>query len=59
MPHGSWRSQRWGGAAEEKQRRAAQHELAQRHRLELMQDPDPANVAPREEDAVDDEGPAS
>ncbi|QIS71624.1 hypothetical protein HB370_17750 [Streptomyces sp. DSM 40868] len=35
---------------EEKQRRAAQHELNQRRRFELMQDPDPANVDPREED---------
>ncbi|MFD4609148.1 hypothetical protein ACFWOT_13760 [Streptomyces sp. NPDC058440] len=43
---------------EEKQRRAAQHELAQRRRFELMQDPDPANVDPREEDA-DDDGPAT
>lgn len=34
-----------------KQQRAIQHELAQRRRFELMQDPDPANVDPREEDA--------
>lgn len=35
---------------EEKQHRATQHELAQRRRFELMQDPDPVNVDPREED---------
>jgi hypothetical protein len=40
-----------------KQERAIQHELAQRRRFELMQDPDPANVDPREEDALDDEDP--
>lgn len=43
---------------EEKQRRATQHELNQRRRFELMQDPDPANVDPREEYA-DVDGPAS
>ncbi|MFD8673179.1 hypothetical protein ACFV1A_08860 [Streptomyces seoulensis] len=40
---------------EEKQRRAVQHELAQRRRFERLQDPDPANVDPREEDAVGDD----
>lgn len=42
---------------ESKQQRAIQHELAQRRRFELMQDPDPANIDPREENA--DDGPAS
>ncbi|MFF8015522.1 hypothetical protein [Streptomyces sp. NPDC007929] len=44
---------------ESKRQRAIQHELAQRRRFELLQDPDPASVDPREEDAVDDEGPVS
>lgn len=35
---------------EEKQRRAVQHDLNQRRRLTRLQDPDPANVDPREED---------
>jgi hypothetical protein len=35
---------------EEKQRRAVEHELNQRRRLERLHDPDPANVDPREED---------
>ncbi|MFC8697718.1 hypothetical protein [Streptomyces parvus] len=42
---------------ESKQRRAIQHELARRRHYELMQDPDPANLDPREEDA--DDRPAS
>lgn len=44
---------------EEKQRRATQHELDQRRRFELLQDPDPANVDPREEDALNNGSPAS
>ncbi|MET8696335.1 hypothetical protein ABZV65_27795 [Streptomyces bauhiniae] len=36
---------------EEKQQRAIQYELAQRRHFELMQDPDPANIDPREQSA--------
>ncbi|CAL9467703.1 hypothetical protein SUDANB23_02770 [Streptomyces sp. enrichment culture] len=44
---------------ESKRQRAIQREVAQRRRFEVMQNPDPANVDPGEEDEVDDDGPAS
>ncbi|MEV1026663.1 hypothetical protein [Streptomyces sp. NPDC050264] len=43
----------------EKRRRAAEYEQNQRRRYELFQDRDPANVDPREENAMDEEPPAS
>ncbi|MFF6992997.1 hypothetical protein [Streptomyces sp. NPDC010273] len=44
---------------ESKRQRAIQREVAQRRRFDAMQNPGPANVDPREEGEVDDEGPES